>query len=165
MEKIKCGTCNRSFGTNEALIQHKNVAHGQSVSTPVERRKLAIGRIIVILAVILLVPVIGYFSFTAFVAKPTVPSEYDEFAQCLTEKGAVFYGAYWCHFCEQQKDMFGSSMKFVNYVECDPKGKNARPELCVENNIRGYPTWIIDGKSYSGVQSLEKLSELTSCPI
>lgn len=166
MEKIKCDACNRSFDTNEALNQHKSAMHRYSVSVPVGRkRKLAKGKVIGVLVVILLVPIIGYFSFTAFVTKPTGPGEFDGFAQCLTESGAVFYGAYWCHFCEQQKDMFGSSMKFVNYVECDPRGKNAQPELCAENNIRGYPTWIIDGKSYTGVQSLDKLSELTGCPL
>lgn len=126
---------------------------------------MAKGRIIALFSVILFVIGVGYFGFTSITGKVVEPGVYDEFAQCLTEKGAVFYGAYWCHFCKEQKGLLGSSMEFINYVECDPKGKNAQPELCAENNIRGYPTWIIDSKSYSGVQSLEKLSELTTCPL
>ncbi len=166
MENIACDVCNRKFETGEALNQHKNVAHGQTVNMSVERRrKLAKGRIIALFSVILLVIGIGYFGFTFITGRVAEPGVYDEFAQCLTERGAVFYGAYWCHFCAQQKDLLGSSMEFIKYVECDSKGKNAQPELCAENNIRGYPTWIIDGKSYSGVQSLERLSELTDCQL
>ncbi|MBU5537381.1 MAG: hypothetical protein QW818_02265 [Candidatus Aenigmatarchaeota archaeon] len=166
MEKVSCDICNRKFKTNEALKQHKNVIHKEVIITTVERKRtLAKVPIIGVVSALLVIGVIGYFAFTSITGRFVEPGLYDEFAQCLTEKGAVFYGAYWCPHCAEQKKMFGPSIKFVKYVECDPKGKNAQPELCVENNIRGYPTWIIDGKSYSGVQSLEKLSKLTNCPL
>ncbi len=165
MEKVSCDVCGRKFKTSEALNQHKNTAHGQSPSAPIRKRKLAKGRLIALFSVVLLVTGVGYFGFISITGRTVEPGVYDEFAQCLTEKGAVFYGTYWCPHCADQKEMLGSSMKFINYVECDPQGKNAQPELCAENNIRGYPTWIIDGKSYSGTQGLERLSELTGCQL
>ena len=42
----------------------------------------------------------------------------DDFAKCLTQKSVVMYGAYWCPHCQAQKKLFGSSFKYVNYVEC-----------------------------------------------
>ena len=34
------------------------------------------------------------------------PGELDQFALCLGDKGAVFYGAFWCPHCQNQKKMF-----------------------------------------------------------
>jgi len=83
---------------------------------------------------------------------------YDSFAQCLTEKGAAMYGADWCTHCQEQKKMFGSSFKYVDYVNCDfNEGE------CIKKGIKGYPTWIINETDYRGVQSLQKLGYLTGC--
>lgn len=115
--------------------------------------------------VILVIAGIGISSYTGYVAEQ--PGNYDILAQCLTDKGAVLYGAYWCHNCETQKQLFGSSFEHIDYVECavgDPEGK-AQSELCLEKGIRAYPTWIIDGREIVGVQSLEKLSDITGCQL
>jgi len=61
--------------------------------------------------------------------------------------------------------MFGSSWQYLNYVECDPNGDNANPELCQEKGIEGYPTWIINGMKYSGEVQLSRLGELTGCQL
>ena len=53
----------------------------------------------------------------SFFAKP-VSGQLDDFAQCLTDKEAVFYGAFWCPHCQAQKRMFGNSVKLLPYVEC-----------------------------------------------
>jgi uncharacterized membrane protein/glutaredoxin len=108
--------------------------------------------------------VVTYLIVNEFFAVPQ-QSKYDNFAKCLTEKGATLYGTYWCPHCANQKKLFGLSIKYVNYVECDPKGDNAKPELCEQNNIRGYPTWIINETHYEGEQSLERLSSLTGCSL
>ncbi|MAF88932.1 MAG: hypothetical protein QGI80_00965 [archaeon] len=89
----------------------------------------------------------------------------DSFTECLAESNAVMYGAYWCPHCTTQKEMFGDSISGVLYVECDSKGKNTKPELCRQNNIQSYPSWIIDGRTYSGVQSLQTLSDITGCSL
>ncbi|MCL1474284.1 vitamin K epoxide reductase family protein [Argonema antarcticum] len=83
-------------------------------------------------------------------------------ARYLKQVGAKEYGAYWCPHCHDQKELFGKEAAAeFDYVECDPKGKNARPNLCQTANIKGYPTWEINGKFYEGVQSLNKLADLT----
>ena len=78
---------------------------------------------------------------------------YDDFAKCLSEKGAVMYGAMsWCHFTQGQKAMFGRSFKYINYHEF-----NELP------GIKKTPTWVINGAWHENVQSFEKLAALTGC--
>ncbi len=94
------------------------------------------------------------------------PGTLDAFASCLKEKGATFYGAFWCPHCQNEKKMFGSSQKFLPYVECStPDGQNQLP-ICKEKHINGYPTWeFVDGTRESGEVSLKVLSEKTSCAL
>lgn len=83
------------------------------------------------------------------------PSPYDNFAKCLTEKGAVMYGAMdWCKFTQAQKGMFGKSFNYINYHEFqDLPG------------IKKTPTWVVNGAWHENVQSFEKLSALTGCKL
>lgn len=93
-------------------------------------------------------------------------AELDEFAQCLADNNATFYGAYWCPHCNRQKAMFGDAMEHVDYVECSPNGKDApQAEICQRKGISGYPTWIIQGERYSGVQSFEDLAVAADCEL
>lgn len=83
-------------------------------------------------------------------------------ANHLQKNNIAMYGAYWCPHCQDQKDIFGSAFKKVPYVECSPNGpQQPTAPACVEKQVRSYPTWIIDGKHYTGAQSLERLAELT----
>lgn len=82
-----------------------------------------------------------------------------ELAEHLTEVEAKMYGAYWCSHCQDQKQLFGlEAVQKLTYIECDPGGKNPQPDLCKAKEIKGYPTWEINGQMYGGVQSLEKLA-------
>jgi thiol-disulfide isomerase/thioredoxin len=93
-----------------------------------------------------------------------VDTKYDALAQCLTEKGVVFYGAYWCPHCLDQKKMFGDSMKYVNYVECDARGENAKPEECQKAGVENYPTWTFPGQEkLKGAHPLEELAKKANC--
>ena len=91
--------------------------------------------------------------------------KYDALAMCLSDKGMSMYGAYWCPHCANQKEMFGSSFKYVSYIECDPKGDNANPQLCQEKGVEGYPTWIYEGQKYEGEMTLQKISDISGCNI
>ncbi len=83
------------------------------------------------------------------------------FAQCLARTGAVMYGAEWCSHCADQKKMFGDAFSYVPYVECPDD-----PEKCVALGIEGYPTWTIGSSTrLVGTQSLERLSQVSGCPI
>ena len=80
-------------------------------------------------------------------------------AERLKALGVEFYGAYWCRFCDEQRQLLGrEAAQLVNYVECDADGLNGNPALCAAAKIRAYPTWATpDGKLYTGVRSLEQL--------
>ncbi len=85
-----------------------------------------------------------------------------ELAEYLTQSGAKMYGAFWCGHCHDQKQLFGQqAVDKMPYIECDKEGKNPQLDLCKAKNIEGYPTWEVKGKMYTGIQSLEKLSEVS----
>ncbi len=91
---------------------------------------------------------------------------YDAFTQCLADSGAKMYGAFWCPHCQEQKKIFGDSKDLLPYVECDPNGKNANPQACAINGVKGYPTWIFaDSTREERELSLEALSEKTGCEL
>ena len=96
----------------------------------------------------------------------TQPGKYNVFARCLGEKGATFYGAFWCSHCQEQKALFGRSKDKLPYTECStPDGKD-QLAVCKEAGITGYPTWILkDGERLSSIQSLETLAEKTGCEL
>lgn len=55
-----------------------------------------------------------------------------------------------------------SRSTMIDYIECSPNGHWARPaEVCQAAEIVAYPTWEINGKLYTGTQSLEKLADLS----
>ena len=94
----------------------------------------------------------------------SAPSKNDAFAKCLTEKGAKFYGAFWCPHCKEQKDIIGSAMKYVNYVECSTPDGNGQLQVCTDAGIETYPTWEFSDKSrVTGVMELRELSASTGC--
>ena len=66
---------------------------------------------------------------------------YDSLATCLKDKGANFYGAFWCPHCQDQKKEFGSSSKLLPYVEC-AKPDSSQNQTCQDKQIVGYPTWV-----------------------
>lgn len=96
----------------------------------------------------------------------TGPGEYDQFATCLADQGAVFYGTFWCKFCNEQKKMFGSSQKLLPYTECSTADGQSQNQTCIEKEIKSYPTWeFADGSRLTGVIPFEQLAEKTSCPL
>ncbi len=68
------------------------------------------------------------------------PSKFDGLAQSLKEKGAEFYGAFWCPHCQEQKAEFGSAKKYLPYIECSTPN-NSQVKICEDNKIESYPSW------------------------
>ena len=83
-------------------------------------------------------------------------------ARHLTATHAVMYGAYWCPHCRAQKEMFASAASLLPYVECDPRGAHARPDLCRDAEVRSFPTWVIGSQRLEGVQTLEDLAKASN---
>jgi len=103
----------------------------------------------------------------AFLVKAnSKPGELDGFATCLKDKGAIFYGAFWCPHCQNQKAMFGKSKKLLPYVECSTPDSNGQLPICQTKQIQGYPTWeFTDGSRETGEVALKTLSLKTDCPL
>jgi hypothetical protein len=95
-------------------------------------------------------------------------TDYSLFAQCLTEKGLTFYGAYWCSHCQRIKDKFGDAIRYIDYVECDPKGKDNQAERCTQVGIDKYATIIINGNPDQktwliGEPTMQQMANATGC--
>lgn len=102
--------------------------------------------------------IIGVAVFV-FPRQPQEANVLDGFAQCLTQKGAVMYGAYWCSHCQNEKRAFGDAFKYVTYVECTKD-----PKVCTDAGVKGYPTWKFpDGRTLEGEQGIEGLSRSSGC--
>jgi len=98
--------------------------------------------------------------------KANRPDKYDTFAQCLKDKGAIFYGAFWCSHCQSQKALFGRSVRFLPYVECSTPDGQGQLQVCKDAGITGYPTWQFNASStdtINGEATLEQLAEKTAC--
>lgn len=80
-----------------------------------------------------------------------------ETAMCIANYSQL-YTQLGCHACEIQEKKFGDNYQYLNIIDCW-----FEPEKCYNANIQGTPTWLIKEKTYSGVQSIEKLKELTGC--
>ena len=78
-----------------------------------------------------------------------------ETAQCIGEN-SVLYIQTGCHACATQEELFGDNFQYLNVIDCW-----IEEEKC--SDIVRVPTWIINEEQILGVQSIEKLKELTGC--
>ncbi|MGA7219838.1 MAG: hypothetical protein WBX38_16080 [Candidatus Sulfotelmatobacter sp.] len=91
---------------------------------------------------------------------------YDSFAKCLSSKQVKMYGAYWCPHCAEQKEEFGDSFKYVDYVECAVKDSREQAPACKAAGVEHYPTWRFGtDKPVEGKFPLQELSDKTGCPL
>ena len=101
----------------------------------------------------------GMFDPSAGPEKPYLQA----LAEHLADEKAVFYGASWCPNCQTQKDLFEASAHRLPYVECSPAGRGGPVAVaCVTNGIERYPTWVIEGRKHTGVQTPKTLARLSA---
>lgn len=121
--------------------------------------------ILIWVVIIFVVAVVASF----FVPKKSAApgnGKFDSFAQCLKDKNAIFYGAFWCSHCNAQKKAFGDSQKFLPYVECSTPDGKGQLKVCKDAKIDGYPTWVFaDGSRLSGEVPMETLAQKTGCQL
>jgi hypothetical protein len=162
-EKVRCENYDRNFKNQEGLEAHNKAKHPEKSHTPSSKSKPLItkktrnyGILIIVLALI------AFWIFSS----STATGKYDTFAQCLTEKGAKMYGAYWCPHCLDQKKSFGKSFEKVNYIECSLPNRAGQNQECNNAGIQSYPTWEFSGgERLGGNLPLLQLSEKTGCPL
>jgi len=115
--------------------------------------------VIFVVGVILFVGALGFFMNR----NTTKSVNLDAFAQCLKASGAEFYGAFWCPHCQDQKKEFGSSAKYLPYIECS-NADQTQTQICKDKKIESYPTWIFkDGTIQTGKLELAQLAAKTGC--
>lgn len=154
-----CAWCLASFGLMNALLVLllvRRPAHmpenawGKSLPLPAGAAAAAV--------LALALHFSGLFDPAAGPEKPYLKA----LAAHLRESGARFYGAYWCPTCQKQKALFEASVDRLPYIECSPNGRRGvRNFDCVANDISDYPTWIIGGRRYTGLVTLEQLAALS----
>ena len=77
----------------------------------------------------------------------------------LDQDGAKFYGAWWCPACQEQKRMFGGAGESLPFIECSTGGRGTpMRSICSERGIESYPTWIINGRRYTGALPPQELA-------
>jgi thiol-disulfide isomerase/thioredoxin len=121
----------------------------------------------IIVGIIVLAVAAGALVFYGSSQNPASGSnKLDSFAQCIKDSGSIFYGAFWCPHCQEQKKMFGSSAKLLPYVECSTPDGNGQLDQCKTKDVKTYPTWdFTDGVRLTGVQQLSALAEKTKCAL
>lgn len=101
----------------------------------------------------------GVFDPSAGPEKPYLKA----LATHLDAQGARFFGAYWCPHCKEQKELFEASASRLPYVECTPEGRNGPVNVaCVAQGVEDYPTWIIGGRKFTGVQTPARLATISN---
>ncbi len=92
-------------------------------------------------------------------------SELATLARCISESGALFYGAHWCPYCRVQKEYFGASADLLPYVECyDGRKADGINALCGDEGIKTFPTWRFpDGRVVTGARSPSQLAADSGC--
>lgn len=120
-------------------------------------------KIFILIIGLLILGTVGLVSLNSN-SVPPGPGKYDTFATCLKDKGATFYGAFWCPHCQAQKKLFGTSQKLLPYVECSFPNGQSQTQICKDKKIEGYPTWeFADGSRLNGEIPLQQLADKTSC--
>lgn len=80
------------------------------------------------------------------------------FAQALTDSGTRFFGASWCQFCTDQKELFEDGGKFLPFIEVTNPDRTPN-QIAQDEGITEYPTWEFpDGSRLTGLQSLDTLA-------
>jgi uncharacterized membrane protein len=155
-----CAYCLASFAIANALfvlVLFRRPAHmpehawGKALPAPAGAAFVAVAALLLYFS--------GLFAPSAGPEKPYLKG----LAIHLKESGARFYGAYWCPTCQKQKELFEASVGRLPYVECSPNGRGGVANFdCVANDIKDYPTWIIDGRRYTGLLTPAQLAALTN---
>ena len=109
----------------------------------------------IVVLILLVAGGIIYFKSTGFNTQNTVS---EEEARWIGEH-SVLYTQTGCIHCEEQEDLFGENFKYLHIIDCAENQEKAL--VCNLGGISATPTWIINGERYVGIQTVERLKELT----
>jgi len=136
-------------------------------SSSQQDRRANILTAIIVLVVVFVVGSVIYVNRSGNGSGPAPSSpETAALAECLTQKGAKMYGAYWCAHCKEQKQLFGSAFEKIDYIECSAPGNpQQQSQACKDADVSSYPTWVFaDQSRKSGAIPLQELADKAGCP-
>jgi len=110
--------------------------------------------------------------------------------RALSDRRAVMFGTYWCPYCDKERQALGKDVfeaewspltffgkhadPLVRYVECDPRGVDAKPGLCAAAGVSSYPSWGLASQTpgselpfdiIRGAKGLSGLERLLGLPV
>ncbi len=134
----------------------ESIRHENQKTEPIREKSInkKSNKKIIIISIVSVLLVLAGIGIGVGFANANKPGLLDDFAKCLTEKGAIMYGAPLCKYTAAQKAMFGNSFKHVDYRD-----------FTKDPNVEITPTWLINGAYYQNVQTFDRLSALTGCPL
>lgn len=115
----------------------------------------------VMLTFLVLILLIGaLYVFTDWFSKVTGfilgEDEKTKLAHCLKEHDAQFFGSQNCAECVRQQDLFGSSWRFINAIDCGPN-----KEQCP--HIKEIPAWYVNKNVIYGFRNITELKKISNC--
>ncbi|HBE70234.1 MAG TPA: peptidylprolyl isomerase [Planctomycetaceae bacterium] len=88
-------------------------------------------------------------------------------ARAISDSGTRFFGAAWCQFCTDQKELFEDGADFLPFIEVTNPDRTPN-SIASSEGITEYPTWEFpDGSRLTGVQSIQTIaqrSNITTIP-
>jgi hypothetical protein len=138
---------------------NENVSTDTAVQVPNQQESTSRkSKVIIAIIVALALGVLLVFS-SNWITKTTgygvlEESEY-ALTQCLTNMGAKMFGSVGAE-TESQKEIFGDSFRYVDYVECGDGASDC-------DGLSDLPAWSINGQIHYGVQSEDNLKILAGC--
>ena len=107
---------------------------------------------------IILVIIIGS---VIYINSNKAPETSEEVAKCIA-KNSVLYTQLGCYACEKQEEAFGDKYQYLNVVDCFYEHEKCFKKIGEEGTIHT-PTWVIKGEQYRGVQTVQRIKDLTGC--
>ncbi|MBR9704113.1 hypothetical protein GOV12_01770 [Candidatus Pacearchaeota archaeon] len=111
-------------------------------------------KIYLILIVIVILVIAGIYAYQSSIKED--PEE--ELLKCIAKNTDMLYLSKTCSHCQNQKKTLGEYFSLFKTIDCFYE-----IDKCKEADISGYPTWIINGKKYTGEKSIEELKQITGC--
>jgi len=109
----------------------------------------------IIVLILLVAGAIIYTKNLGIIGKATQDNQSEAFAKYLGAH-SVLYVQTGCSHCKDQEALFGENLKYLTIVD------ESEMQKFLDANVTATPTWIINGEQYIGVQSIDKLKELTN---
>ncbi|MCW8966325.1 MAG: DsbA family protein [Candidatus Pacearchaeota archaeon] len=106
-------------------------------------------------SIVTLFIIFGIILLVLLVRNKSHPDVEREVVECIGQN-SILYIQLGCSHCKTQEEIFGDNYQYLNVIDCF-----FEHELC--GDIEYTPTWIINKEKYTGVQTVDKLKELTGC--